>query len=120
MKILNIDDSTVNNMLMENIISSFGYEAYSLLQGSGIAEKIEEYQPDVIILDLMMPDKSGFDVLDELNKLGFNIPVIVVTAMNSSELKRRALEMGAVDYQAKPVNMKSLKRSLDKAFQGEA
>ena len=117
MKILNIDDSTVNNMLMENILSSFGYETYSVLEGSDVLEKIEEYQPDLIILDLMMPHKSGIDVLEELRGQGVQTPVIIVTALNDSELKRRARELGVVDYQAKPVKMETLKDSIQQAIQ---
>jgi CheY-like chemotaxis protein len=117
MKILNIDDSTVNNMLMENILSSFGYETYSVLEGSDVLEKVEEYQPDLIILDLMMPHKSGIDVLEELRGQGVQTPVIIVTALNDSELKRRARELGVVDYQAKPVKMETLKDSIQQAIQ---
>ena len=115
MRILNIDDSTVNNMLMENILSSLGYEAYSILEGDQAMEKIEEYQPDVIILDMMMPTKSGIDVLEDLQAQGIQIPVIVISAMNNKELKKRALELGAADYQSKPVKMETLKNSIQQA-----
>ena len=116
MRILNIDDSTVNNMLMENILSSLGYEVYSILEGSQALENIEEFRPDVIILDIMMPNKSGIDVLEDIRRQGIETPVIVISAMKDQELKRRALELGAADYQSKPVKMETLKNSIQQAL----
>jgi len=116
MRILNIDDSTVNNMLMENLLSSFGYETYSMLEGSDVLEKIEEYQPDVIILDMMMPQKSGLDVLEDIRAKGIHIPVIVITAMKDKTLKKKAMKLGVADYQMKPVKMATLKASIEHAL----
>ena len=116
MRILNIDDSTVNNMLMENILSSLGYEVYSILEGSQALENIEEFRPDVIILDIMMPNKSGIDVLEDIRRQGIETPVIVISAMKDQELKRRVLELGAADYQSKPVKMETLKNSIQQAL----
>lgn len=117
MRILNIDDSTVNNMLMENLLSTFGYETYSLLEGFDVLEKIEEYQPDLIILDMMMPNRGGMDVLKEIRSQGIQTPVIVITALRDETLKKRALKMGAADYQVKPVKMTALKTSIEHALQ---
>jgi len=117
MRILNIDDSTVNNMLMENILSTLGHETLSILEGSGVIEKIREFHPDAVILDIMMPGKSGLDILEEIRHAGIQVPVIVITAMSSQELKIKALELGAADYQPKPVKMKTLQHSLEKVIQ---
>jgi two-component system response regulator VicR len=116
MKVLNIDDSTVNNMLMENLLSSFGYETYSMLEGTDVLEKIEEYQPDVIILDMMMPQRSGLDVLEDIRAKGIHIPVIVITAMKDKTLKQKAMRLGVADYQTKPVKMATLKASIEHAL----
>ena len=117
MRILNIDDSTVNNMLMEHILNSLGHETISVIEGSEAIEKIREYQPDVIILDLMMPGKSGLDVLEDLRAEGIQTPVIVITAMNSHDLRNQAFALGAADYQPKPVNANSLQKRLEQVFQ---
>ena len=117
MRILNIDDSTVNNMLMENLLSTLGYETYSILEGSDVLESIEEFKPDLIILDMMMPNESGLDVLEEIRAQGIDIPVIVVTALRDEALKKRAMQMGVVEYQAKPVKMATLKASIERALQ---
>jgi len=117
MRILNIDDSTVNNMLMENLLSTLGYETYSILEGSDVLERIEEFKPDLIILDMMMPNESGLDVLEEIRAQGIDIPVIVVTALRDEALKKRAMQMGVVEYQMKPVKMTTLKTSIERALQ---
>mgnify|MGYP006272955483 CR=1 FL=1 len=117
MRILIIDDSTVNNMLMENILNTLGYESLSVLKGCNAIEKILEYQPHLVILDIMMPDKSGIDVLQEMRQQDIQVPVMIVSAISSHEIKKKTLDMGAVSYQPKPVNAKTLERRLQQAIQ---
>lgn len=102
---------------MENILSTLGHETLSVLEGSGVIEQIREYQPDVVILDLMMAGKSGLDVLEDMRAEGIQIPVIVITAMKTHDLKKRAFALGAADYQSKPINASTLQRSLEQVFQ---
>ena len=115
MKILNIDDSTINNMLMENILAAQGYETLSVINGNDVEEHIEEYQPDVIILDLMIPDKSGLEILKDLKAKNINIPVIVITAMESKEIRKKVENMGITAYHTKPIQPEKLIECIQKA-----
>jgi len=115
MRILNIDDSTINNMLMENLLAAHGYETLSVIEGKNVEEYIEEYQPDVIILDLMIPDKSGLEILKDLKAKNVNIPVIVITAMESKEICKKVESFGVTAYHTKPIQSEELIESIQKA-----
>ena len=115
MKILNIDDSTVNNMLIENLLAAHGYESLSVIEGTNVEEHIEEYQPDVIILDLMIPDKSGLEILKDLRAKNINIPVVVITAVESKEMQKKAENYGIEAFHTKPIQSEQLIESIQKA-----
>ena len=119
MKVLNIDDSTINNMLMENLLNEHGFETLSVIEGSRTKEKIREFQPDVILLDLMMPDKSGVEILEELNRENINIPVIVISAMDATDVKKKISQLGAKYQFQKPVDFQVLMRSIQEVVENQ-
>ena len=103
MKILIVDDSTINNMLLQDILEAEGYEVYSALNGKEALQVLETHSPGMILLDLMMPEINGFDLLKKLRKEKLNIPVIVISAYSSDDYIKKAKELGALDYMLKPV-----------------
>jgi DNA-binding response OmpR family regulator len=115
MKILNIDDSTSNNMLTENLLCEYGHQTLSIIEGSRFEEAIEEYNPDVILIDLMIPDKSGFEILEELRVKDICIPVVVITALNSKDIKKKLDSMGVKEYHTKPIDGNQLIESIQRA-----
>ena len=115
MRVLNIDDSTVNNMLMENLLAAHGFEALSVIEGNKAEEYIENYQPDVILLDLMIPDKSGFEILKALKAKNINIPVVVITAVESRDVREKIQDWGVTEYHTKPIDSAKLVESIQKA-----
>jgi two-component system nitrogen regulation response regulator GlnG len=116
MKILLVDDSTINNIMMENLLSSHGYDTHSILESESVINNIETYQPDAIILDLMMPGLSGFDILKQMQERSINIPTIVVTAYDDAGYAKSVKEMGAVAYLSKPFNHEELLSMLKNAL----
>jgi len=111
MKILIVDDSTINNMLLQDILEAEGYEVYSALNGKEALQVLETHSPGMILLDLMMPEINGFDLLKKLREEKLNIPVIVISAYNSEDYIKKAMELGALDYMLKPVKgMELIKR----------
>jgi CheY-like chemotaxis protein len=115
MRILNIDDSTINNMLMENLLATHGFESLSVIEGKKVAEQIEEFKPDVILLDLMIPDKSGLEILKDIKARGISIPVVVITAMESKEIRKEIESLGVIAIHSKPVQWEQLIESIQKA-----
>ncbi len=105
-RILMLDDSVASTCLVSNVLNRLGYGTVeSVNDPRQILQKIESFAPDLLLLDLAMPEISGFDVLESLRKSGgaaARLPVIVITGDATAANKRRALASGATDLLAKP------------------
>ncbi|HEY6907448.1 MAG TPA: response regulator [Ignavibacteriaceae bacterium] len=105
-KILVIDDLPENVFLLQDRLENEGYEVITAYEGkSGVNKAISE-QPDLILLDIMMPDITGLEVCKKLvnNEETAHIPIILVTAKIEAEDIKEGLEAGAFDYIKKPFN----------------
>jgi len=103
-KILVIDDLPENVFLLQDRLEREGYEVITSYDGkSGIEKAIKEI-PDLILLDVMMPDLNGIEVCKALvlNPVTIHIPIILVTAKSGAEDTKEGLEAGAFDYIKKP------------------
>jgi len=107
MKILIIDDERINVLMLEHLLRTSGYSRVLGLTDSRKAlETCASFDPDLILLDLIMPDTDGFAVLETLRSSDASesfLPIVVLTADVSEEAKERALEAGATDFLVKPV-----------------
>ncbi len=117
-RILVIDDNKFNVKLLTEILTDEGYTVYSEYSGESILEKCNLYQPDAILLDIMMPGIDGFEVcriLKEDSKT-YNIPVIMVTAKTDPQDLKYAFELGAFDYIKKPIDESEVLARLESAI----
>jgi signal transduction histidine kinase/serine phosphatase RsbU (regulator of sigma subunit) len=104
--ILVIDDNHTNCEVFQHILEQDGYKVTTCLRGSSALELLNKgYRPDIILLDLMMPEMSGEEVLRflRLDMKKASIPVILITARASDDDKIFGLNLGADDYLAKPI-----------------
>ena len=121
-KILVVDDSTTNVVLLEAILDEKGYRIETALNANEAYSIIEKETPDLILLDLLMPKISGFDFLEEIRKIEKtkNTPVIVVSALTDEENVDRIMKMGAIDFVKKPIDLQYLvervEQVLEKAY----
>ncbi len=104
--ILVVDDDQRNVRLMESILRSSGYPVARAYDGEEALRLVESERPDLVLLDVMMPKMSGFEVCQRLKSRYETrlLPVIMVTALNALEDKVQALEIGADDFLSKPIN----------------
>lgn len=103
-----IDD---DDSVRKSVVLNFTSEGYAVLEAKDGVEGIklvEEKKPDVIILDIKMPKKDGFQVCKELRNKGISTPLILLTARSEEVDKVLGLELGADDYLAKPFGMLEL------------
>ncbi len=108
--ILVVDDVPVNIHLLNTYLTAEGYDVVSAADGKSALQIARASQPDVILLDVMMPELNGFEVckiLKKDHKTKF-IPVIMVTALNEEEDKIKGMDSGAHDYLSKPFNKRDL------------
>ncbi|WP_166416652.1 PleD family two-component system response regulator [Cochlodiniinecator piscidefendens] len=105
-RILIVDDVATNRIVLKVKLSSACYEVLQAQSGTEAIEVARRERPDLIMLDVMMPDKSGIDVCLELKKdpVTAHIPVIIVTALSTSEARIKALEAGADEFITKPID----------------
>lgn len=105
-RILIVDDHKNNIRLLEDILQDEGYETYRAYDGEEAIKKAFNIQPDLVLLDIMMPKLDGYSVCETLQKSSetVGIPIIMVTARVESRALKKALEVGAYDYIKKPID----------------
>ena len=103
-RILVVDDQQENTSILEKLLQPKGYEVIVANSGKAAIEIIEKDPPDVILLDLLMPDVDGFEVCRRLRKSRGtrHIPVIIITGVGDRDANIRALELGVDDFLVKP------------------
>lgn len=103
--ILLVDDEPINLLLLEELLQSQGYATISAESGHRALEIADKYQPDLILLDVMMPEMNGFEVCQCLrsNLKLQTIPIIFLTALDDDKSRMRGLEMMGDDYFTKPI-----------------
>ena len=116
-KILIVDDHESNIDILKELLELDGYEnVVTTTDSRKVMKIVKEFDPDLILLDLMMPKLSGLDIMDllkaEIKKsLNLNkyLPILVLTADISPEVRLKALEAGAKDFLSKPYNLNEVK-----------
>ena len=106
-KILVVDDEKPISDIIKFNLKKEGYDVYTAYDGEEALQKVEEVNPDLILLDLMLPKIDGLEVAREVRKT-HNMPIIMVTAKDAEIDKVLGLEMGADDYVTKPFTNREL------------
>jgi len=118
-RILIADDEPSNAKILGEELTDRGYTVETANNGNGTLKKVESSPPDLIILDYMMPDLSGLDVLKELRKRGNDTPVIMITAYGSIERAVEAMKEGAYDFITRPFEPDHMALVVQKALERE-
>ncbi len=107
-----MDDEPDAVELLQEFLTSKGYEVITAEDGEEALHKVKEERPHLILLDVRMPRLNGMEVLKRLREIDREVGVIMVTAVDEEETGRQALDLGAFDYITKPLDLKYLERSL--------
>ncbi len=106
-----VDDEPITMEVIQTFLEDAGYERFRLIEDSRLAfDEILELRPDILLLDLMMPNIGGFEILEKIRahpQIGY-LPVIILTSSCEAETKLQALDKGATDFLAKPVDPSEL------------
>ena len=112
-KILVVDDEKMNIIALAHFLKP-QYEIIVAVDGASALEAAEKHLPDIILLDIIMPDMNGFDVLIKLKNSAatMDIPVIFLTGLSDAGDEEKGLSLGAVDYITKPFNQSVVKARI--------
>lgn len=102
MRILVVDDNEISSRMVEFLLSQQGYQVDTVDNGRGALALIQRNPPDLILLDVTLPQMSGFEIYERLRQDDVDVPVIFVTARDELDNKLLGLKMGADDYICKP------------------
>jgi len=118
-KILIVDDEQFNLDLLEQELTELGYTIERANNGSEALKKAESFRPELILLDYMMPDLNGLEVLKELRRRENHVPVVIVTAHGTVERAVQAMKEGAYDFVPKPFEPDHLALTVQKVLERE-
>jgi DNA-binding response OmpR family regulator len=116
-KVLIVDDDRKLRELLTEYLTEFGFQVTTISDGRGILPALKAENPDIIILDIMLPHKDGFEILREV-RTTFSVPVIMLTARGEDADRIVGLELGADDYLPKPFNPRELLARIGPCCEG--
>ena len=121
-KILTVDDEPELTDLMQFHLVRAGHEVTTAANGWEALDCVKKCRPDIILLDLMLPDLDGFGVCEILRRdpLTATIPIIIVSAWASADSRNLGLELGALDYITKPFSPQELVKRVNRLLHARA
>ncbi|HVY85290.1 MAG TPA: response regulator [Caulobacterales bacterium] len=114
-RVLIADDNDANRGILSRLLGRRGYSVFEAESGERALDMIDEVAPDMVLLDLNMPDLSGIEILRQIRRTQDSsmLPVIMVTAEHDNEMIARCLGAGANDYVTKPVQWAVLQARIE-------
>jgi FixJ family two-component response regulator len=113
-----VDDDADVRVALTRLVSSAGFAVETFASGAEFLRSIEDHEPDCVVLDLHMPEMSGFDVQGALASGHAAVPVVIITGHDTSESRTRAIQLGAKAYLCKPVDDEALLSAIGAAIGG--
>ena len=111
--ILYIEDNLDNRTLIRRVLMAEGYNVLEAGYAGEALELLKTEHPDLILMDINMPDMDGFTLMAEIKTRYPDIPIILITGFSATEAKKIAFEKGANAFVAKPFRLKDLKRVIE-------
>ena len=119
-RILVVEDSPDNMKLFRTLLRLKGHEVTELWSGEGLLETLESSSPELVLMDIQLPGKDGFALLDEIRQSPYRrLRVIALTAHAMSGDRERALRAGFDDYITKPIDIRQFPDQIARALAGE-
>ncbi|MFH0799663.1 MAG: response regulator [Pseudomonadota bacterium] len=111
-KILVVDDEQAVCDMLKKFLQRKGHEALIALSGEEALKIVKEEKPDVILLDLIMPNMDGVETLKRIKKIDKRVGVVVITAIRGEDTAKECMRLGAFDYITKPLSLDYLESVL--------
>ncbi|MDL4839352.1 response regulator [Aquibacillus rhizosphaerae] len=116
-KILVTDDAAFMRMQLKNIFTSLGHEVVGEAENGQIAvEKYKELKPDLVSMDITMPEMNGVEAVKQIKSIDPNATVVMCSAMGQQQMVLEAIQAGAKDFIVKPFDQERIQQALAKIF----
>ncbi len=116
-KIMVVDDSSVIVRMIQGFLKKYNIEVVGTAgDGKTAIEVFKKTSPDIVTLDITMPEMDGLTVLEKIIKMKASTKVIIISALSDNATALRALKMGATDYMPKPITENHFKEALDRVL----
>ncbi|NLI39594.1 MAG: response regulator [Caldisericales bacterium] len=117
-----VEDEVAISKLIAYVLENAGFHVRTIFDGGEALEKIKNDPPDLILLDLMLPTMSGFELLSRIKEEASlsRVPIVVLTCRGQDEDKDRAFRLGAIEYVTKPFSPTGLVAMLKNIFSSSA
>ena len=115
--ILVADDDASIRSLLKQLLSDEGYNVVEATTGSEVVEKVKDVNPDLVIMDVRMPELDGIEALSKLKVSSPKTSVLIMTAFGSSNNAIRAMELGAFDYITKPFELDKISHTVKRVIE---
>jgi two-component system chemotaxis response regulator CheY len=116
-RVLIVDDATFMRMMIKDILLKNGYEVVGEAEnGLEAVEKYQELKPDIVTMDVTMPEMDGITAIKEIRKIDPNAKIIVCSAMGQQLMVMEAIQSGAKDFVVKPFQQDRVIQALQKAL----
>ena len=115
-RILIVEDNELNMKLLNDVLEAYGYDIVKTDSGAAVIGLARQYKPDLILMDIQLPDISGLDAVRQLKQdpITQSIPVLAVTAFAMAGDERKALDSGCDGYIAKPIMLREFLATVEK------
>ena len=107
-KILYVEDETFLGKIVKESLETRGFDVMMEEDGARVLDMFKHYEPDICVLDVMLPNKNGFNVAEEIREINADIPIIFLTAKTQTEDVIKGFKLGGNDYIRKPFSMEEL------------
>ncbi len=111
------DEPSILKLITHWVKNQWGYKVKTFTNGTDLLKTFGDEDPDLILLDIMLPDMNGIDILREIKKKNNNIPVIILSAQGSIDVAMESIRLGAYDYFPKPIDKNRLEPAIKNAIQ---
>jgi DNA-binding NtrC family response regulator len=118
-KVFLLDDEELIVSVLAKSLKREGYEVYPETETDGVIGKLKSWDPDVLMMDIRMPDRNGIDILEEIKDSQIDTQVIMLTADDTVETAVKAMKLGAADYLTKPFNTDEVKIVIDNIIKNQ-
>ncbi len=114
--ILIVDDEPDICEMLAGLFSEEGYSTTTVVSGKGAVKRVIEREVDVVLLDIIMPQPNGIDVLKQIKSIRSGLPVVMMTAFGDPIAAKDAIRLGAYDYITKPFDFECVKKIIQQVL----